>query len=135
MEDRFGMREAEREGRPFINRSYRSADEAAAAAAGRPPPRTPPVSAEEARSSGAAEGEERVVSGNTVTVRLDSGETVEIPEEFVEVRPGSDQGELQDADPEHLPEAAAASSEDAAAEDVDMEGSETESWHPPPVEI
>ena len=84
-----GMREAERE-RPFINRSYRSAAEAAAAAARRPPPRTCPVSAEEARSSGAAEGEERVLSGNIVTVRLDSGETVEIREEYVEVRPGSD---------------------------------------------
>ena len=54
-----GIRQAEREGRPFIKRSYRSASEAAAAAAGRPPPRTPPVSAEEARSSGIAEGEER----------------------------------------------------------------------------
>ena len=51
--------QAEREGRPFINRSYRSASEAAAAAAGRPPPRTPPVSAEEATGSGIAEGEER----------------------------------------------------------------------------
>ena len=38
-------RHAEREGRPFVNRSYRSAEEAAAAAAGRPPPRTPPISA------------------------------------------------------------------------------------------
>ena len=37
-----GIRQAEREGRPFIKRSYRSASEAAAAAAGRPPPRTPP---------------------------------------------------------------------------------------------
>ena len=130
------MRQAEREGRPFINRSYRSASEAAAAAAGRPPPRTPPVSAEEARSSGGAEGEERVLSGNTVTVRLDSGETVENPEEYVEVRPSSNQGEEEVAEQEHLPDAAAGGSEEAAADDdVEMDGSKTESWHPPPVEI
>ena len=133
------MRQAEREGRPFINRSYRTASEATAAAAGRPPPRTPPVSAEEARSSGEAEGEERVLSGNTVTVRLDSGELVEIPEEYVEVRPDSSHGEEGAADPEHLPEAAMEGTDEAAAEgdndDVEMDGSETESWHPPPVEI
>ena len=62
---------------------------------------------------------------------MDSGETVEIPEEYVEVRPR----EGETADPEHLPDAAAASSDDAAAEYVEMEGSKTESWHPPPVEI
>ena len=108
------MRQAEREGRPFINRLYRTASQAAEAAAGRPPPRTP-------------------------TVRLDSGELVEIPEEYVEVRPSSSQGEERAADPEHLPEAAMEGTDEAAAEgdndDVEMDGSETESWHPPPVEI
>ena len=40
------------------------------------------------------------------------------------MRPSSNQAEAETADPVHLPDAAAAGSEDPAAEDVDMEGSE-----------